>query len=54
LIQIAATIPDADAARFGTRCQKEFQGGWLETLPEMWNRCARFNNELDDTDTKVF
>ncbi len=51
---IAGTIPDAEAARFGTRCQKEYQGGWQTTLPEMWNRCAWFNNELDDTDTKVF
>lgn len=42
------------AARFGTGCQQDFQNGWLTTLGETWNRCAWFNDELDDTDTKVF
>lgn len=41
-------------ARFGTYCTEGFEGGWRDTLPESWNRCAWFNNELDDTDTKVF
>lgn len=41
-------------ARFGTQCQRDFQNGWLSTLDHTWDRCAGFNNELDDTDTKVF
>ena len=46
--------PAAAAARFGTGCQSDFQNGWQTTLSEVWNRCGWFNNELDDTDTKVF
>lgn len=41
-------------ARFGTRCQSGYQNGWQTTLDYMWNRCGGFNNELDDTDTKIF
>jgi len=42
------------AARFGTRCQSDYQNGWQETLPYAYDRCSGFNNELDDTDIKVF
>lgn len=50
---------DASAkARFGTYCQQEFEKRdgkrWLDTREEAWNHCGRFNDELDDTDTKVF
>jgi hypothetical protein len=41
-------------ARFGTWCQQSYQNGWQATLPEAWNTCAWFNNELDDTDQKIF
>lgn len=41
-------------ARFGTGCQKEYQNGWQRTLRHAWANCSWFNNELDDTDTKVF
>lgn len=41
-------------ARFGTGCQQDFQNGWLTTLANTWERCGWFNDELDDTDTKVF
>ncbi len=41
-------------ARFGTLCQSAYQNGWQHTLPEVWNRCAWFNDELNDTDTEVF
>jgi hypothetical protein len=44
----------AEAGEFGTRCQKDFQNGWQKTLPYMYARCSGFNNELDDTDTKLF
>lgn len=54
LAAVTAAELGSAAARFGTRCQKEYQNGWQTTLPEMWNRCGWFNNELDDTDTKVF
>jgi hypothetical protein len=40
--------------RFGTECQSDFQNSWAKTLPQVWNHCSNFNNELDDTDTKVF
>jgi len=45
---------DAMAARFGTGCQRDYENNWQTTLPYAWNRCGGFNNELDDTDTKVF
>lgn len=52
---IAFDVDYAQArARFGTMCQSDFQNGWCNTLPNVWNHCASFNNELDDTDTKVF
>src|SRR5262245_54065170 len=54
LLGFSPAIHQADAAVFGTRCQSEFQNGWSVTLPEVWNRCGWFNNELDDTDTKAF
>ncbi|MGE0825410.1 MAG: DUF6345 domain-containing protein [Candidatus Binatia bacterium] len=44
----------AEAGEFGTRCQRSFQFGWQNTLPYMYDRCSGFNNELDDTDTKLF
>jgi hypothetical protein len=50
-------IPDADAnatARFGTYCAEDFENSWRDSLPYSWDRCAGFNNELDDTDTKAF
>lgn len=42
------------AARFGTECQSEYQNGWQATLDYVWARCSGFNDELDDTDTKVY
>jgi len=42
------------AARFGTGCQREYQNNWQAELSYTWNRCGWFNNELDDTDTKVY
>ncbi len=53
-ILIGAPVASEAVARFGTRCQADYQNGWQDTLPYMWNRCGWFNNELDDTDTKVF
>jgi hypothetical protein len=41
-------------ARFGTECQKDFQGSWATTLPNVWDHCAYFNDELNDTDSQVF
>src|SRR5690554_3589528 len=45
---------EAEAARFGTGCQADYQNNWQNELPNVWKRCGWFNNELDDTDTKVF
>lgn len=46
--------PGAEAGQFGTRCQKDFQNGWQQPAPYMYARCSGFNDELDDTDTKLF
>lgn len=46
--------PAGAVARFGTHCQQSFQSDWQHSLGYTWERCSRFNNELDDTDTKVF
>lgn len=51
------TFAEVDAARagqFGTRCQQDYESGWQKTLPHTWDRCSRFNSELDDTDSKLF
>jgi hypothetical protein len=41
-------------ARFGTECQADYQNNWQTNLSHSWKRCGWFNDELDDTDTKVF
>ena len=48
------TAPVAAQARFGALCQADFQNGWQNTVPYVWNRCAWFMDELDDTDTRAF
>ncbi|MBI4511073.1 MAG: hypothetical protein HY698_15680 [Deltaproteobacteria bacterium] len=48
------SLPAVGGARFGTMCQKEYENGWQTTLDYVWNRCGWFNNELDDTDSKIF
>lgn len=53
-IMLISTQDSYAVARFGTRCQADYENNWQEKLPYSWNRCAGFNNELDDTDTKVF
>lgn len=53
-LSLGVAASPASAARFGTNCQSDYQNGWQDTLPEVWNRCAWFNDELDDTDTKIF
>lgn len=42
------------AARFGTGCQEEYQDDWRDELHFVWERCSGFNDELDDTDIKIF
>jgi len=52
---LIGAAPQAVAqARFGTGCQSDFQNNWQNTLPHVWERCSWFNNELDDTDYKIF
>ena len=41
-------------ARFGTECQADYQNNWRTELSHSWKRCSWFNDELDDTDTKIF
>src|SRR5262245_61136153 len=41
-------------ARFGTECQADYQNNWQVNLENSWKRCSWFNDELDDTDTKIF
>jgi hypothetical protein len=44
----------AEAGQFGTRCQSDFEGGWLTTLDYAYDRCDMFVDELDDSDTSLF
>jgi hypothetical protein len=43
----------AFAAYFVTYCQEEYEDDWQDELHYSWEHCTYFNNELDDTDTKV-
>lgn len=56
VLSIAAIVEAK--ARFGTYCRQDYQehngDPWQDNLDYVWDRCAGFNNELDDTDTKVF
>lgn len=45
---------DASASRFGTLCQQDFENSWNEYREEAWKHCEKFNNELDNTDAKLF
>ena len=54
LLTTIASVPAQAVARFGTACQESYQNGWLDTLSYAYDRCAGFNNELDDTDNKIF
>lgn len=57
LIAFAITVIAGQAhaaAKFGTMCQSDYQNGWKPTLPEVWNRCGWFNDELNDTDFEMF
>lgn len=51
---MALSFETEAAARFGTGCQSDYENNWRDELPHVWKRCGWFNNELDDTDTKVF
>lgn len=42
------------ANTFGTWCTESYESGWQTTLKYGYDRCSRFNNELDDTDSKKF
>lgn len=52
-LMLAATSAHA-VARFGTECQADYQNNWRTELSHSWKRCSWFNDELDDTDTKIF
>jgi hypothetical protein len=54
IVFILGAVESRGVARFGTRCQAEYQNDWQNELPYMWNRCGWFVDELDDTDTSVF
>lgn len=49
--QTAAAI---GGSRFGTMCQQDFEASWCNTLPNVWDHCAWFNNRMDDNNQKVF
>ena len=51
---LGATLQAQAAARFGTGCQADYQDNWQTTLSHVWKRCGWFNDELDDTDHKIF
>ena len=54
VLLVAAPASTRAAARFGTGCQRSYENGWQVTLSHTWKRCGWFNNELDDTDFKIF
>jgi uncharacterized protein DUF6345 len=47
-------MPAAEAGEFGTRCQRTYENGWLPTLDYQYDRCAGFNDRMDDNNTKLF
>jgi hypothetical protein len=51
---LLAAEPSWAKARFGARCQSQFQGDWQKPLTYAYERCSWFVDELDDTDTRVF
>jgi hypothetical protein len=51
---LVLAVSAAAASRFGTMGQQTFQNGWKDKIYYVWERCSRFNDELDGTDTKVF
>ena len=53
-ILLFAVVESEAVARFGTRCQADYQNNWRNELPYMWDRCGWFVDELDATDTSVF
>lgn len=53
-LTLGASLQASAAARFGTGCQSDYQNNWRDELPHVWKRCGWFNNELDDTDYKIF
>ncbi|MDJ0767019.1 MAG: DUF6345 domain-containing protein [Myxococcota bacterium] len=40
--------------KFGTYCQQSYEDNWQGTIDDAWERCSRFNDELAQTDVKVF
>src|SRR4030095_989031 len=47
-------LAPAEAGQFGTRGQRDFEGGGLTTLDYAYDRCDMFEDELDDSDTSLF
>ncbi|MEE9366151.1 MAG: DUF6345 domain-containing protein [Dehalococcoidales bacterium] len=41
-------------ARFGTMCQETYEGSWKDTIDYTWTNCSRFNDRLDNTDSKIY
>ena len=41
---LIVTTSSQAVARFGTRCQRDFQNGWQVTLDYQWDRCNGFND----------
>lgn len=48
------TMTVAEAGEFGTRCQRVYQSGWLETMDYQYNRCEGFNDRMNDNNTQLF
>jgi hypothetical protein len=44
----------ARAGQFGTRCQEKFDSNWKPTLSHAYERCAGFNDRMDDHNTGLF
>lgn len=53
-VAIALLTRTAPAAEFGTYCQEAFENGWAVELRYAYRTCRRFNEELEETDTRLF
>ncbi len=53
-VMLAASATCSAQARFGTRCQEDFEASWLPNLSDIWDDCGKFTAALSETDTKIF
>jgi hypothetical protein len=50
----ALASSSAEAKNFGARCQKDYEDGWLGSLPWAYDRCDMFTAQMKKTDQSQF